>query len=242
MSNTIKHSVTGTGKIYAEKVKSRPVQKQPEEKQRQTTGDSVVISNKTGQAENKSHLQHPGNHNESLLFRTNYSAHKGLEIEHATHAAGHGGAELIHGNEAITHGAESLLVTSKKLLPTADSKDLISAHSKDNVHHDSETIDAAHAKEAAHHGAETAGSHDLSDVADGHDVTGSMMSNFAPILSGAVGGYFTYKGVKDLKHAVKEKDLFHGLEGGSELALGAQGSIKFAGLSFQPYRSRQGCS
>ena len=127
MSNTIRNQYTGINPVHNQvNVKAGKTEKKvATEHPTVTTEDTVEISDAGTQEADKKHSHEE--HNEGSVHKSMETAHKGVEIEHASHAAH--GAHAAHGVEAAHHGAEG-------------------------VHQAGQT--AQHAGEAAQHGAKGA--------------------------------------------------------------------------------------
>ena len=207
---------TGNELIRINLLSTNSVNSQHKELKRQESisgSDTVVISGKKGASENdvfplinsdikqKLHNTEHEDHSGGMVQKSMSTAHKGLEIQHASHA----------GHEAVNHIAancatEGVQQAGEIVGHTADAAGI--AH-------------GANAHEAASGAAEAA------DLIETSEVAGSIISNAGYIGSGVVGAYFLPKGIKNMATAIKTKNTLEGIEAGGEIALGTAGILNF---------------
>lgn len=186
--------------------------------------DTVVISGKKGTSENdvfplinsaikeKLHNEEHEEHSDSHIHKAMSTTHKGVEIQHASHAA-----HTVQGHEAVSHIGEAAKNAADCAAEGAQQAGEIAGH----------TADAAGMAHGANAHEAVMGAHDASNLIETSEVAGTIISNAGYIAGGVVGAYFLPKGINNMTTAIKTKNTLEGIEAGGEIALGTAGMLNF---------------
>ncbi len=190
--------------------------------------DTVVISGKKGTSENdvfplinstikeKLHDYEHEEHSDGKMHKAMSTAHKGVEIQHASHAA-----HAVQGHEVASHVGEAAKHAADCAAEGVQQAGEIAGH----------TADAAGIAHGANAHEAVMGAHDASNLIETSEVAGTIISNAGYIASGVVGAYFLPRGIKDMTTAIKTKNTMEGIEAGGEIALGTAGLLNFGKLA-----------